>query len=263
MKQDHLVRRYIVFLMGLMVISFGIAAITKASLGTSPITSIPYSLSLIFPTLTLGNWTILFSLLLIALQGLILGSNADKFILALQVVISFVFGYFIDFGMMCLSWFSPTAYLEQILSVVIGCCGLAFGVYLQIIANVVMVPGDGFVYALTRRLRKEYGKVRVASDSSMIVIAAVISLVALGTLGGVREGTVICAILTGNIARLYFSKLSGLTKILIPESASGCETASSAEERHIDDDTRAHSNRRGIPPYDQEAQGDREEGHQQ
>lgn len=53
--KDHIVRRYLLFLCGLSVISMGIAVITKASLGTSPITSIPYSLSMVFPSLTLGN----------------------------------------------------------------------------------------------------------------------------------------------------------------------------------------------------------------
>ena len=47
--QSHLARRYAVFMMGLFCISMAIGFITKASLGTSPITSIPYSLSLVFP----------------------------------------------------------------------------------------------------------------------------------------------------------------------------------------------------------------------
>ena len=56
--------RYIIFLIGLFVNSLGVSLITKANLGTSPISSIPYVLSLNFP-LTLGNFTIIFSLLLI------------------------------------------------------------------------------------------------------------------------------------------------------------------------------------------------------
>lgn len=48
--------------------------ITKASLGTSPISSIPYVLSLNF-AFTLGNFTIFFSVLLILLQILILRKN--------------------------------------------------------------------------------------------------------------------------------------------------------------------------------------------
>lgn len=214
--KDHIVRRYLVFLCGLMVISFGISIITKASLGTSPITSIPYSLSLIFTDLTLGNWTILFSILLVALQLIMLGKKADRFNILLQLVVSVIFGYFIDMAMMCMGWFHPDMYILQIASVVIGCFLLAFGVYLQLVANVVMVPGDGFAYALTITLRRDYGKVRITSDMTMVIIAALIGFIGLGTLGGVREGTIISAILVGFIARLYLRKFTALTKVLIP-----------------------------------------------
>ena len=67
-------KRYIIFLIGLFVNSLGVSLITKANLGTSPISSITYVLSLNFP-LTLGNFTIIFSLLLIFLQLLILRKN--------------------------------------------------------------------------------------------------------------------------------------------------------------------------------------------
>ena len=217
MKHDHICRRILVFAVGLLVISLSIGFITKASLGTPPISSIPYSLSLIFPSLSLGNFTIIYSLLLVFLQLVILGKQADKVSLGLQVVISFVFGYFIDFGMMLLGDFSPEIYWERIVCVLIGCFGLAFGVYLQIVADFTMVPGDGFAYALSVRIKKKpYRVVRVCSDVSMIVIAAIIGYIGMGTTGGVREGTVICALLIGTIAGIYFSRLAWLMKRLFP-----------------------------------------------
>ena len=217
MKRDHIARRVAIFAAGLLVISLSIGFITKASLGTPPISSIPYSLSLIFPSLTLGNFTIMYSLLLVFLQLVILGREADRINLGLQVIISFIFGYFIDFGLMILGDFSPEIYWERIACVLIGCFGLAFGVYLQIVADFTMVPGDGFAYALSVRIkRKPYKVVRVSSDVTMIVIAALLGFIAGGTTGGVREGTVISALLVGTIAGLYFSRLGRLTGALVP-----------------------------------------------
>ena len=231
MKHDHIARRMLVFAVGLLVISLSIGFITKASLGTPPISSIPYSLSLIFPSLTLGNFTILYSLLLVFLQLVILGKQADKINLGLQVIISFVFGYFIDFGLMVLGDFSPDIYWERIACVLIGCCGLAFGVYLQIIADFTMVPGDGFAYALSVRIKKKpYRVVRVSSDVTMIVIATILGFVAMGNTGGVREGTVICALLVGTIAGVYFSRLRWLTARLIPQEAEGQKVPSNGSE---------------------------------
>ena len=87
-------KRYIIFLVGLFVNSLGVSLITKANLGTSPISSIPYVLSLNFP-LTLGNFTIIFSILLIILQLFILRKNF-KLEHLLQIPISILFGYFIS-----------------------------------------------------------------------------------------------------------------------------------------------------------------------
>ena len=231
MKHDHIVRRIAIFAVGLMVISLSIGFITKASLGTPPISSIPYSLSLIFPSLSLGNFTIIYSLLLVFLQLVILGKQADKVSLGLQVVISFVFGYFIDFGMMLLGDFSPEIYWERIVCVLIGCFGLAFGVYLQIVADFTMVPGDGFAYALSVRIKKKpYRVVRVCSDVSMIVIAAIIGYIGMGTTGGVREGTVICALLIGTMAGVYFSKLAWLTKRLFPDDPENAAISGSGSD---------------------------------
>lgn len=211
-----LIRRYAIFFCGLLVLSLGIAMITKASLGTSPITSIPYSLSMIFTSMTLGNYTILYSLLLVAIQAVLLGKSANKFNLAMQVIVSFIFGYFVDFGMFVFADLNPTEYVLKLVCVVIGCCCLAFGVYMQIVADLVIIPGDGLAYTLTMKLRKPYGRVRVTSDATMVIIAAIIGLIGLGTLGGVREGTVISALLVGNIANLYLRKLNWLTDRLIP-----------------------------------------------
>ena len=171
---------------------------------------------MVLPSLTLGNFTILYSILLVFLQLLLLGKKADKKNLAIQIVVSFIFGYFVDFGMWIMSWLDPTLYIEQLICVIIGCFALAFGVYIQIVADLVIVPGDGFAYALTMKLRRPYTIVRTSSDVTMIIIAAIIGYAFLGTLGGVREGTIISALLVGNVAGLYMKKLGRLTEKLNP-----------------------------------------------
>ena len=218
MKKKELVKRYVIFFVGLLFNSFGVAFVTKASLGTSPIAAIPYSLSLIIPKLSLGNWTIIFSLLLIVLQFILLRKDANKAELILQVIISFVFGYFIDFSLVCLQHFHPEMYGIKIISLLIGCCIIAFGAYLEVIADVVMLPGDAFVRTIAKVIHKEYGGVRVISDTSMAVIAGILCLVFLHKLSGVREGTIIAALITGNIVKIFTKVLKPLTRLLIPET---------------------------------------------
>ena len=205
-------KRYIVFLIGLFINSLGVSLITKADLGTSPISSIPYVLSLNFP-FTLGQFTIAFSLLLILIQLIILRRNFKAEHL-LQIPISILFGYFIDLTMVMLFFVNPQSYISSVIYLLIGCLILGFGVYTEVLANVAMLPGESFVRAVSSTWKTEFGTTKVAFDVSLTVIAAVLSLIFAHRLDGVREGTIIAALLVGFIARLFGRKLSFLNTML-------------------------------------------------
>ena len=190
--------------------------ITKASLGTSPISSIPYVLSLNFP-FTLGNFTIIFSIFLILLQILILRKNFELANI-LQIPVSIAFGYFIDWTMLLFGWLNPETYPEKVIALLIGCMVLGFGVYLEVLANVVMLPGESFVRAIVQTWNTNFGTTKVIFDTSMAVIAAVLSFVFSGQLDGVREGTIIAALLVGFIAKMLGKKLEFIKPMLFAEA---------------------------------------------
>ena len=221
-------KRYLIFLLGLFVNSLGVSLITKANLGTSPISSIPYVLSLNFP-FTLGNFTIFFSIFLIVLQLIILRKNF-KLEHILQIPVSIIFGYFIDLTMILFSWVNPEAYIMKIVYLLIGCLILGVGVYMEVLADVVMLPGESFVRAIVLTWKTNFGITKICFDVSMSVIAAVLSFVFAGRLAGVREGTVIAALLVGFIARLIGKKLVFLKDMIFPESVSA-ENENEAKEQ--------------------------------
>ena len=221
-------KRYLIFLVGLFVNSLGVSLITKANLGTSPISSIPYVLSLNFP-FTLGNFTIFFSIFLIALQLIILRKNF-KLEHILQIPVSIIFGYFIDLTMILFFWVNPEAYIMKIVYLLIGCLILGVGVYMEVLADVVMLPGESFVRAIVLTWKTNFGTTKICFDVSMSVIAAVLSFIFAGRLAGVREGTVIAALLVGFIARLIGKKLVFLKDMIFPESVSA-ENENEAKEQ--------------------------------
>lgn len=221
-------KRYLIFLVGLFVNSLGVSLITKANLGTSPISSIPYVLSLNFP-FTLGNFTIFFSIFLIVLQLIILRKNF-KLEHILQIPVSIIFGYFIDLTMILFSWVNPETYIMKIVYLLIGCLILGVGVYMEVLADVVMLPGESFVRAIVLTWKTNFGTTKICFDVSMSVIAAVLSFIFAGRLDGVREGTVIAALLVGFIARLIGKKLVFLKDMIFPESVSA-ENENEAKEQ--------------------------------
>ena len=223
------------FLIGLFINALGVSLVTKASLGTSPISSIPYVLSLKFPP-TLGNFTIIFSIFLIVLQILILRKNF-KIENILQIPVSIAFGYFIDLTMYLLFWINSGNYVMKLIALLAGCIVLGFGVYLEVLADVVMLPGESFVRAIVQTWNTNFGTTKIIFDSSMAVIAGVFSVIFFGKLNGVREGTVIAALLVGFIARLFGKHLEFVKPYIFPEDFRGEKAEASvdgnAEENHV------------------------------
>lgn len=200
MSKAELIRRYLFFIVGLFVNAMGIALITRANLGTSPISSNPYVLSLWYPQLSLGMFTLFFSLALIVLQLVLLGRRFPKHFW-LQIPVSFLLSAFIDLAMAMFFFVDPQAYPVQILSLLIGCLVLGFGVFMEVAANVVMLPGECTVKSITMRWNTDFGKTKIAVDVTMVAVAAVLGFVLCGKLTGIREGSLISALLVGLIAR--------------------------------------------------------------
>ena len=196
-KTRMLVERWAWFVIGVFINSFGIALITKAALGTSPISSLPYVLSLEFP-LTLGMFTFIINMLFIVIQPLLLKDEFKPF-QWLQILVNVAFSAFIDVGMALLSWFVPTSIIEQGIALLLGCAVLGFGVSIEVAPNVLLVPGEGAVRAISIFTHKRFGSCKVAFDSTLAGIALVLSLVFFGYLNGIGVGTFISAVLVGNV----------------------------------------------------------------
>ena len=211
--KTELIKRYIFLLVGPFVNGLGVSFIAKAGLGTSPITSIPYTLSLSF-TPTVGMFTLVFNIFLVILQVILLRRNFQLQNL-LQLPIIALFSCFIDLTMSLLGFIQPETYVLKVISLVIGCLILGFGVFMEMVANVAMLPGEATVRAVSDVFSTDFGKTKIAFNSSMTVIAAILSFIMFRHLDGVREGTIVAAILVGFIARLFKKYIGGIEKILI------------------------------------------------
>ncbi len=203
MKTENiqLARRYLLFVVALFVNAFGIALITKALLGTSPITSVTYVLSMFTP-MTMGQWTIVLNLLFMLFELPFMTRQdlkTDRRIFLLQIPVTLFFGLFIDQSMSVLAWLEPQAYAAKFGSLLLGCVVLAVGIALEVKVNVAMAAGEYFVRAISRRLQREFGYVKLAFDVTLVILACALSLGFMSGIYGVREGTVVAALVVGPI----------------------------------------------------------------
>lgn len=196
----YIIKRYLLLLAGLAVMAFGVAFSIKASLGTSPISSVPYVVSLFSP-LTVGTATITMHCVFILLQILILRKNYHP-IQLMQLPVAIFFGYLTDFGVWAVQGISWDTYWQQWIICLIGILLVSVGVSLEVKAGVVVLAGEGVVLAICKVLPKvKFGYMKVGFDVTLVVIACILSIVFTGRLQGVREGTVAAALLVGLIAK--------------------------------------------------------------
>jgi len=206
MKTRETIKRYILLVFGLFFIAIGVAFTKTAELGVSPISSVANVLSLRFTFLSIGNWLIFTNCLLILGQIMILRRKFKLFQL-LQIPLSFLVGYFTDFGMGLVSFIPVRGYSSRLIFVVIGVIILGLGIALAVIANVIMNSGEAFVKAISDTIHKDFGSVKVAFDISWVVLAVVLSMFLFdGKIVGTREGTFIAAVCAGFVVK-FFTKI--------------------------------------------------------
>ena len=198
-----MVRRYALFLTGLFIASLGVAFSTKAGLGTSPVASVPYSVSLVSPLLSFGSWLNLLSLIQILVQVAVLKGKCNWLEIAVQTVLAFVYGYLTDFSCWLIRGIPVNGYAVQFGYMLLGCVILAFGIWVQFRGGVAMLPGEAMNRAISKVTGRRYENVKIFFDILYITLAALICLVFLGELKGVREGSVIAALAVGVIIRLF------------------------------------------------------------
>ncbi|MCD8220331.1 MAG: DUF6198 family protein [Ruminococcus sp.] len=126
-------------------------------------------MSIQFDALSLGNWLILWNCVLILGQILLLRKKF-QWIQLLQVPLSFLFGWFTDFGVWLLSFFEPQQYWQRLGLVLAGTIVLAFGISLSVIANVIMNSDEAFVKAISNTTHREFGNVKILFDVSCIAL---------------------------------------------------------------------------------------------
>ena len=203
MKKKEITKRYILFLISLVVSGLGVAITKRGELGVSPISSTANVLSMKWDALSLGTWLLVWNVSLVIGQIIIL-RRKFQLIQLLQIPLSVLFGWFTDLGMNMTRFMVSDVYVIRLLCVLLGTAVLAFGIALSVTANVIMNSGEAFVKAISDTINKPFGDIKIFFDVSCVVFALILSLVLFDfKIVGAREGTIIAAFCTGIAVKFY------------------------------------------------------------
>lgn len=215
MSKKEIVKRYILFLLCLFFMGIGVALTKHGELGVSPISSVANVVSMKFTFWSFGTWLTISNFVLLFGQIVLLRRKFQP-IQLLQIPLSFLFGYFTDFGMWLIRGIPNDPYIARLALVISGIIVLGFGISLGVIANVILNSGEAFVKALSDVLHRDFGNTKIVFDISWVLLSVLLSLLLFGgKLVGVREGTILSALFVGAAVKCFRSILSKpLNKLL-------------------------------------------------
>ena len=200
MNPGVVLRKAAVYAAGLLFMAFGVAFSVNSGLGVSPVNSLPYVVSLVLGV-DMGSCVIGVFSFYVLVQILIYRRDF-KWINLTQILFSTLFGYFVDFAKAVVGDFALPTYPGQLIMLAVSMVLVALGVCLYMDAGLVNMPMEGMTNAIAERIvKKPFHDVKVAVDCLAVAAAILLSFVGLGGLEGIREGTLLCALLVGKMMK--------------------------------------------------------------
>lgn len=220
-------RRYESFVVILFVIAFGTSLSIRANLGSSPISAPPYILSLVPGiNLTMGQLTICMHVLFITIQVLLLRKNFEKRQYT-QILVSFLFGFYTDLTMWLTGFLQIPFDIDPLIGyplrffeLLIGGAILAFGIACEVRCDSLMLAGEGLPLAISKFLNRDFGKVKICSDSTLVCIGTLFMFIFFGEWSWemIGVGTLVSMFYVGMMVRVFSPHILWLDNIFIPKA---------------------------------------------
>lgn len=232
-------RRYASFVVILFIIAFGTSLSIRANLGSSPISAPPYILSLIpGMNFTMGQLTICMHVFFITIQLLLLRKNFEARQYT-QILVSFLFGFYTDLTMWMTGFLqipfdlNPLiGYPLRFIELLIGGAVLAFGIACEVRCDSLMLAGEGLPLAISKFLKKDFGKVKICSDTSLVLIGTIFMFIYFGRWSWemVGVGTLVSMFYVGFMVRVFSPHIGWLDQIFIPRAERQAAAAAVADQ---------------------------------
>ncbi len=214
--------QHVLLLISLYVMTLGVAICVRSAVGSSVISTLPYvfeqagSQGFAVPEWSIGTYTILANFVFVFVQILILRRQFEL-VQLFQLVIGAFFGSLIDLNMLLTTWLIPSSIIAKLLTQLIGCTFLGFGIAMEVRCGSVTMPGEGMPIAISRVTGKEFPKVKIMVDITLVVLAVIFSYIFFGAwqwhITGV--GTLFAMVYVGMVVRIVGKRMKWFERLLM------------------------------------------------
>ena len=196
----NLIKRFLLYFLGLAVMTAGVALSTRANIGVAPVASMYLSLSLLTP-LTMGACSTIFQLLCVLMQVILTKRVGRQHLL--QIPVAWLFGVLVDFFLNLLRFRNANFFVGLVLLVPGALC-VSLGIWCIMCADMIMSPPDMLTLTIGNKLGWPMAKAKLAFDIGLVVASAALTTVLFGSpFVAVGVGTLVFAVVTGPGIRLF------------------------------------------------------------
>jgi uncharacterized membrane protein YczE len=207
-KRKRLALQLVLYVVGLILLAFGITFTINSNLGITPVSSLPFAISIV-TGIRMGICVTAVFTSFIALQIIILRKEF-RWINLTQILVAVGLGMFVDFARFVVGDFSIPTYAGQFALLTLGIVTFTFGIVVYLDARLILVPVEGLIDAIVQKADTPFHRVKIIMDCTFVALAIAISLIFLQEIQGVREGTVISAVVVGKLMP-YFRTFLNMT----------------------------------------------------
>ena len=201
-------KRLLIYVLGLYIMAIGVVCSSRSALGVTPVSSLGNVLYQIGASagapsfVNLGNCTTAVFCLYLVVEFLILRRDFKPAML-LQVAAALLFGQLVNLASATLAFLpAPQSYVLRLVYLLVSIPLVSAGVMLYLSPNLLAMPGEGLCLAVVQKTGRSMGTVKTFFDCSVVLLSVAVSLLYFRGLVGVREGTVISALLVGFVLKL-------------------------------------------------------------
>ncbi len=213
--------QHLLLLISLNFMTLGVAVCVKSMLGSSVISVLPYVFESAgktipsIPSLSIGQYTYIMNVILVLGQMAVLRRQFEA-VQLFQLLIGFVFGMLIDLNMALTSFLAPQVLWQKVLAQVVGCTILGIGIAMEVKCGSVTMPGEGFPVAISRVTGKEFPKVKIVVDISLVTLGVIACFAFFGAWQWhiVGIGTLFAMVYVGAAVRFFSKRLGWFKRIL-------------------------------------------------
>jgi len=200
-------KRITIYVLGLFILSLGVAFSILSKLGVSPISSVAYVLHNV-TGLSIGTITMLeFSVYVLA-QMLLLRKKF-KMRSFLQLGFGIAFGLFVDLSLFITTIFKVENTFIQAGYLVLSIVLIALGLVFILTADIVPNAPEGLMLAIKDIFKFKFSNIKTVFDSGCVIFSSLIAFLLLDVFSqsGIGIGTLLTALLVGKVLGFFMSRM--------------------------------------------------------